>query len=542
MIKATLSRYLGLLLLSLAATLTQSATAQSASRATKASKTASGPAQAEAKPGQVVNFAKDGKQITRFDAAGDAIDAHDGEIAYFQGTYYLYGTSYDCGFAWQNKKAPFCGFKVYSSPDMVNWTDKGFLFDAQTPVWQTRCNGNTYGCFRPHVIFNQKTRQYVLWINVYDNQVGFRVFTSSSPTGPFKEVAEPKLAVNATAPAAGLNNGDHDTFVDEDGTGYVAYTDWRAKGSIVIEQLTPDYLSGTGQHVKAVTESKTEAPALFRRKGIYYITYSDPNCGYCSGTGTSYRTAPSPLGPWSKGTKISENSCGGQPSFVSTIKLGADSLFLYGSDLWNNAARNEALANYYWAPLAFNEDGSIKPMECLKAYAVPTVGDKSGKRGPVAAPKSSASGQPQYAIECAVTGSQAQSQSFVASQTGLLSTVSITAFKKDNPDAALQVAIFAGEEASAPNAAPLYTTELPADSISWAARNRFIHPNLRVVAGKRYLLRVSSKAAVGCYGLAYVAGEGLASGQGPSAATDEQAKTPGEKRTLKFQTFIQAKK
>jgi hypothetical protein len=102
----------------------------------------------QAKPAATsVNFDKDGHQVARFSTVGDAIDAHDGEIALFNGTYYLYGTSYDCGFAWGDKKAPFCGFKSYSSTDMVNWTDRGFLFDAQTPVWQTRCNGKTYGCF-----------------------------------------------------------------------------------------------------------------------------------------------------------------------------------------------------------------------------------------------------------------------------------------------------------------------------------------------------------------------------------------------------------
>lgn len=36
---------------------------------------------------------------------------------------------------------------------------------------------------------------------------------------------------------------------------------------------------------------------MFRRGDRYYVTYSDPNCGYCT-TGTSYLTAPSPLGPW----------------------------------------------------------------------------------------------------------------------------------------------------------------------------------------------------------------------------------------------------
>jgi len=190
----------------------------------------------------LTNFNSSGEQIVRFDNMGDAIDAHDGEIAEFNGVYYLYGTSYDCGFEWGRKDAPFCGFKVYSSSDMVHWTDKGFLFDASTQLWQTRCNGNTYGCFRPHVIYNRKTKLYVLWINVYDNRIGFRVSTSAAPTGPFKEVAEPSLAVNKNSAVAGLNNGDHDTFVDDDGKGYIAYTDWRTTGTIVIEELSADYL------------------------------------------------------------------------------------------------------------------------------------------------------------------------------------------------------------------------------------------------------------------------------------------------------------
>ena len=491
------------------------------------------------------NFTEDAKQITRFDAVGDAIDAHDGEIAYFEGTYYLYGTSYDCGFAWQNEEAPFCGFKVYSSPDLVNWTDQGYLFDATTLVWQTRCDGNTYGCFRPHVVFNQKNNQYVLWVNVYDNKSGFRVFTSASPTGPFKEVAEPTLAINRDAPVAGLNNGDHDTFVDDDGTAYLAYTDWRAKGAIVIEQLTEDYLSGTNRYVNSVTPERTEAPGLFKRRGIYYVTYSDPNCGYCSGTGTSYRTAPSPLGPWSEGIQISDNSCGGQPSFVSTIKLAEDSLFIYGSDLWNDAARNEALANYFWFPLTFAADGSIQPIVCQETPALPIRVGQSDKPVSAAQAKGSSSqaSATEYTIGCSINDSLGrQDQIFVASQTGLLSVVSVTAYQKDNPNAPLELAIYSEEDASDSTAQPLYSTFLLADSLSWAARNRFIQPNLRVSAGQRYVLRVRSAATVGCYGLAYAAGETSTDPGRPDRSKDDVPGTSEAGRTLKFQTFIQAKK
>ncbi|HEU0227482.1 MAG TPA: hypothetical protein VFQ86_07075, partial [Arachidicoccus soli] len=51
---------------------------------------------------QIQNFNKEGQQLVRFSTSGDAVDAHDGEIAYFNGTFYLYGTSYDCGFEWGN--------------------------------------------------------------------------------------------------------------------------------------------------------------------------------------------------------------------------------------------------------------------------------------------------------------------------------------------------------------------------------------------------------------------------------------------------------
>lgn len=441
----------------------------------------------------VTNFDKDGKQVIRFSTVGDAIDAHDGEIALFNGVYYLYGTSYDCGFEWGNKSAPFCGFKSYSSTDMVNWTDRGFLFNAQTPVWQTRCNGNTYGCFRPHVIYNKKTALYVLWINVYDNVSGYRVFTAKSPVGPFTEVAEPKLAVNADAPAAGLNNGDHDTFVDDDGTAYLAYTDWRTKGTIVIEKLSDDYLTGTSQVAKGITPGNTEAPGMFKRNGIYYLVYSDPNCGYCSGTGASYRTAESPLGPWSDGKKISDNSCGGQPSFVSTIKLSSGTVFLFGSDLWNNAAKNEALANYYWAPLTFNADGSIMPMTCEQSFKITPLSTKAFANY----------GSANYKTICDISKGVQHSQSFPVSNSGTLTTINLTVYKTGYPDAGLQISVYKANSAGLPTGKSLGNQTIAVTRIGWSAKTITIQPKIWRLQRGTYCVVISSAAATGCYGVVY---------------------------------------
>ncbi|WP_316758302.1 family 43 glycosylhydrolase [Pedobacter aquatilis] len=473
---------------------------------------------------QVKNFTADGKQITRFDNLGNAVDAHDGEIAYFEGTYYLYGTSYDCGFEWNNKTAPFCGFKTYSSKDMVNWKDEGFMFDAKTPLWQSRCDGKTYGCFRPHVVYNKKSKDYVLWINVYDNVSGYRVFTGKSPIGPFTEVAEPKIAVNSNMPAAGLNNGDHDLFIDDDGTGYLAFTDWRTKGTIVVEQLTDDYLSGTGKVANSITSGKTEAPALFKRKGIYYITYSDPNCGYCAGTGTSYKTAKSPLGPWSEGKKISDNSCGGQPSFVSTMKVNAETIYLYGSDLWNNAAKNEAQANFYWAPLTFAEDGSIKPMECLSSFSM-----KKNKIQP----------SDEFTAGCDIGKEKQRSQFFTADKSGVLKSFTITTLKSGYPNQDFTIDFYESKMGKVTGNKALVSITVPQDSIGWSARNQTVKPMINLTKGKQYVVILSSKTSQGCYGFA--SGISKDNNSGVSAlSTDGGKNFTDEKNTqLKYNLLIE---
>ena len=453
-------------------------------------------AQAERKPANLVitNFDKQANQVIRYSNVGDAIDAHDGEIALFNGTYYLYGTSYDCGFEWQNKNAAFCGFKVYASKDMQNWTDKGYLFDASSKIWQSRCNGNTYGCFRPHVIFNSKTRLYVLWINVYDNVSGYRVFTSKLPVGPFTEVAEPKVAVNSTAPAGSLNNGDHDTFVDDDGTAYLAYTDWRTNGSIVIEKLSGDYLTGTGKVARAVTDGSTEAPGMFKRNGIYYVVYSDPNCGYCSGTGASYKTASSPLGPWSAGKKISDNSCGGQPSFVSTIKLGTGNIYLFGSDLWNNAAKNEALANYYWAPLTFNPDGSIIPMTCDQPFKVTGSKVTRAKGGTIITNIKGLND---------IAGTVKRSQSFIANKSGILTLIQLPVYKAGAVNAGLSVAIYRADNDGNLTGAALVNKTIEEKHIGWSIKRQTVHPKIKVVKGGTYCVVLSSPTTAGGYGYMY---------------------------------------
>ncbi|MGH6657993.1 MAG: family 43 glycosylhydrolase [Actinocrinis sp.] len=507
----------------------------SASASAAASSATTTAAEAAAYTTTVTNFDSGGNQVVRFDTDGNAVDAHDGMTALFGGTYYLYGTAYDCGFSWQTTGAPFCGFKVYSSTDLVHWTDRGLLFNPAGSVWQTRCNGSTYGCFRPHVVYDAGTGMYVLWINVYDNSVGYRVFTSSNPTGPFTEAAVPTLAVNDNAPVGGVNNGDHTVFVDDDGTAYVVYTDWRGNGDLVVERLNASDLSGTGAYTR-LGQSVTEAPALFKRGGVYYLTYSDPNCGYCSGTGTSYRTASSPLGPWSAATKLTTNSCGGQPAFVSAIPTTTGTAYLYASDLWDGA-HNEALADYYWSPLSFAADGSIAPITCQNSFSLALATGAAGAQNPPPG-VDQADGTSGFRTYCDLRTGVARFQTFVPSRGGTLSAVSYTTFQSGNPNAGLEFDVYRADGSSRPTGTVLSSTVLPASSIGWSPRAVTITPNVAVTAGVRYGFLVKSVASSGCYGLAYsdaapYPGGGEAySGDGGSTFSAEAG------RSLKFSTSV----
>src|SRR4030088_3471649 len=87
---------------------------------------------------RVVNKEDAGHQLSRFDVAGDSLDAHDGSVLKVGKLFYLYGTSYACGYQY-TVNSSFCGFKAYSSPDLVHWTDRGYVVAP---------SGCSY-CFRP---------------------------------------------------------------------------------------------------------------------------------------------------------------------------------------------------------------------------------------------------------------------------------------------------------------------------------------------------------------------------------------------------------
>ena len=479
----------------------------------------------------ITNSDATGNQVSRFDVDGNSLDVHDGSILQVGGMYYLYGTSYECGYKY-TQNANFCGFKAYSSPDLVHFTDRGFI------VAPGDCNY----CFRPHVIFNSSTNTYVLWA---DTGGAYGVYTSPSPTGLFTRQPNPVLAIGQAV--------DESLFVDEDGTGYVIHNttlvDPGLSADMVVEKLTPDYLRTTGEYVR-LGLGDVEAFTLFKRNGVYHALMSDPACAYCSG-GTGEMTATSMLGLWSgawydpngvhqsgraeprwRARIVNATSCGGQP-LVSFPALQGDgsTAYYFVSDRWDNRQPNESLANFFIGPMTFDGSGGLNDILCVNSFAASLSG--TGGSYLAAPDQDQSSGFDGFRHGCDVAGNVQRQQTFTASRSGFLSTVSITAFQRGEPTDPLLLDVL-----DAASGAGLHSTPFAVAAVPWAPHVLSAHPSIAVSAGHTYTLRLHSSTTVGCYGFEYNDADPYSDGAENYSIDGGASFTPEPTHDLKFTTSV----
>jgi Glycosyl hydrolases family 43 len=181
-------------------------------------------------------------------------------------------------------------YHVFSTDDMVHWRDEGeILRSSQVPwsgppggfMWAPDCayaNGKYYFYF-PHPSDPSDTN----WNNTW--KIGVAV--SLSPCRDFTPLT------NYIQGVGGFSMIDPDVFVDTDGQAYLYYG---GGGNCAVAKLNPDMISIQGPP-QAVTDLDDfhEATWVFKRNGIYYLTYADNNP---SGNQMRYAISSSPMGPW----------------------------------------------------------------------------------------------------------------------------------------------------------------------------------------------------------------------------------------------------
>jgi Glycosyl hydrolases family 43 len=290
---------------------------------------------------------------------GAIIDAHDGNLQFFEGRYYLYGTSYgrSAGFGINNR------FRAYSSADLQHWQLEGEILVAPP-------RGVFY---RPYVVFNAHTNKYVLWFNWYpklwDGAIGVAV--SDTPTGPF-------AIVNSKVPLSQFADrpGDGSLFVDDDGTAYFIYTVIGQGHAIRIERLSADFLESTGE-TSEILATGSEAPAMFKRGAIYYALF-DTNCCFCTqGSGARVFTATAPLGPYSFRGNINRDANGkpiipAQQTYVARIPTQSGDEYIWMGDQWGS--RPDGIKGHdlqFWSgPLKFSSQGDVSSIDFASRWSL----------------------------------------------------------------------------------------------------------------------------------------------------------------------------
>lgn len=326
------------------------------------------------------------------DTNGIHINAHGGCVIYDNGLYYWYGENRP-SFGFTTEK----GVEVYSSADLINWTDCGVALavsdEPGSPIER--------GCImeRPKVM-KSKEGKYVMLFHLELKGRGYEAALtgfaeSNTPTGPFrfvramrpnpgvwpadftqsdidqalslneqnypqswtpewKDAVKKGLYLKRDLPGGQMSR-DMTIFTDDDGTAYHIYA---AEDNLTLNlaELTPDLLGYTGHYIRIAPCGQNEAPAMFKRNGQYWLITS--GCTGWEPNEARMFKADSVWGPWQQlPTPFTgdgaDKSFRSQGCFIFKIE-GTDDAFIFMADRWN--PRNLKASRHIWLPIDFSAD------------------------------------------------------------------------------------------------------------------------------------------------------------------------------------------
>ena len=289
------------------------------------------------------------------DTGGRPINAHGGGMLFYQGTYYWYGEDKsgrcwmpECNKTWEGYRVNLTGVRCYSSQDLRHWKDEGLALKAVADDPTSDLHTSKV-CERPKVIFNERTKKFVMWMHIesmcYD-AARAGVAVADHPTGPFTYLGCVK--------PEGQDSRDQTLFLDQDGKAYRIYASEKNQ-TTYISLLTDDYLKHSGKFARIFVNDRMEAQCVFKHAGKYWLIGShvtgwDPNPARAA-------VADSIWGPWTDlGNPCSgpgaTNTFGAQSAYVFQV-AGRPDDFVFMADRWNK--KNLPDSRYVWLPIHFTE-------------------------------------------------------------------------------------------------------------------------------------------------------------------------------------------
>jgi len=255
-------------------------------------------------------------------------------------------------------------YHVFSTDDLVNWTDHGEILRSDSVKW-----GRTEGGFMwaPDCAYKDGTYYFYYphpsgsdWNNTW--KVG--VATSNKPASDFKDQGY-------IPGVGGFAMIDPAVFIDDDGQSYFYYG---GGGKCQAGKLKDNMkeIDGMLKDMEGL-EDFHEAPWVFKRNGVYYLIHSD---NYNGANNLLYAISESPLGPWeSKGIVLGSVECGTNHGSVVEYK-GQWYMFYHNQALSNQGN----LRSICFDKLYFDENGNIEKViqtgDLSKGKYMPAIKDQ----------------------------------------------------------------------------------------------------------------------------------------------------------------------
>lgn len=255
-------------------------------------------------------------------------------------------------------------WRVWSSADMVNWTDHGSPLSLASFSW---ASANAWA--GQAISRNGKFYWYVPMIHAATNRMAIGVAVSSSPTGPFTDALGHPLVENGEI--------DPTVFIDTDGQAYLYW----GNPDLWFVRLNADMISFSGSPTQIPLTTAgfgarsgnaarptlfEEGPWVYKRNNIYYNVFAARCCSEFIG----YSTAPGPTGPWTYRGTIMPTQGTSFTNHPGVIDFAGNSYFFYHNGALPGGGgftRSVAVERF-----TYNADGTI-PMMNMTTAGVPPV-------------------------------------------------------------------------------------------------------------------------------------------------------------------------
>ncbi len=212
-------------------------------------------------------------------------------------------------------------WRVFSSADMVNWTDHG------SPLGLTNFSWASQDAWAGQVVARNNKFYYYVPVRSSNGAQHSGVAVSDSPTGPFTDPIGRPLVSNAEI--------DPTVYIDTDGQAYLYY----GNPNLWYVKLNADMISYSGSPVRvnlttqsfgvrrdtARPTSYEEAPWLYKRNNLYYMMFA----GGPISEHIAYSTGPSATGPWTYRGVIMPTQGSSFTNHAGMVDFAGNSYFFY---------------------------------------------------------------------------------------------------------------------------------------------------------------------------------------------------------------------